>query len=90
MGGAAGIAEMLIQSHGGVIHLLPALPAKWNNGTAKGLKARGGFELDFEWKNGKIKRGTIKGIPGTTGKLKVNGQESAFTIPASGSFKIKS
>ena len=88
MGGAAGITEMLIQSHGGVIHLLPALPANWSNGSIKGLKARGGFELDFEWENGKIRRGFIKGIPGNSGRLKMNGKEYDFTISASGEFAL--
>jgi alpha-L-fucosidase 2 len=70
-GGAAGIAEMLVRCVAGEIVLLPALPAAWPTGVVRGLRARGGFELDVAWRGGALERAELRGKPGGVAKVRL-------------------
>lgn len=69
-GGTSGMTEMLLQSHNGELHLLPAIPEEWKQGSVEGLRARGGFEVGITWVNKKITSGSIKSINGETCTLR--------------------
>ena len=72
-GCCAGIAEMLLQSHAGFMHLLPALPKAWAEGKVKGLRSRGGFEVtDLQWKDGKVVSLKVKSTLGGNLRLRSN------------------
>ena len=88
-GGTAGVCEMLIQSHDGVIELLPALPKAWSEGSVSGLCARGGFEVSFEWKGGYVRKCSIKARKNSTVTLFYNGQQKTVKLKAGQTQSIK-
>ena len=91
-GGTAGVAEMLLQSHLGHVQLLPALPAAWQSGYVKGLKARGNFTVDIKWEDGKIVYARLlsgSGIPcrlWSAIKLKTKNTSSVMRLQETGYF----
>jgi alpha-L-fucosidase 2 len=93
-GAAAGVAEMLMQSHvrdaegRPVIHLLPALPKAWREGSFKGLRARGGFVVDAEWKEGKRVKAVLYSKAGGSARLKVGDREEVVTVKPGGRWRL--
>jgi alpha-L-fucosidase 2 len=86
-GGTAGIAEMLVQSHDGVLHILPALPHVWKDGEVKGLVARGGFEVDIRWKDRRVTSLKIKSKLGGNCRIRIHNAVTSvgkFTLTKAG------
>jgi len=87
-GGAAGIAEMIVQSHEGYLDILPALPAALPFGAIKGLCARGAFELDINWDNGALKGVNIKSNAGGPCKVVYKNRRISFDTKVGGVYKL--
>jgi alpha-L-fucosidase 2 len=81
-GGCSGVAEMLLQSHLGEVHLLPALPKAWATGSVKGLCARGGFEVAIAWRDEKLSEATILSRLGNPCKLRLGEKVIELKIEA--------
>jgi len=86
-GYAAAVNEMVAQSHMGYAHLLPALPKEWSEGEVKGMKLRGGYEIDMTWQDGAVRQAVIRNIANPDGKLRVlhKGRKTELEITPGGS-----
>lgn len=89
-GFTAGVAEMLLQSHDGTIHVLPALPSVWPKGSVHGLVARGGFELDITWTEQKLASVLVRSTWGTKAIVRYGSQRAEVTLKPHGSVKLNS
>lgn len=87
-GATAGIAEMLLQSHDGTVRLLPALPSAWSEGRVTGLRARNGFEVDINWKEGKLTAAALRSKLGGTCRLAYGSRVVELETRAGGSYNL--
>jgi alpha-L-fucosidase 2 len=87
-GGAAGILEMILQSWGGEIHLLPALPAAWSRGRVRGIRARGGVVADLAWDQGRLVSASFNGPKGSELKLRYGGAVHRLKLAENGTGRL--
>ncbi|SDY92752.1 alpha-L-fucosidase 2 [Evansella caseinilytica] len=88
-GGTAGIAEMIVQSHLDDIHLLPAVPKKWGKGSVKGLRAKGGFEVNIQWENNQLVSAEIYSYKGQPCTVRTNSPVKVTSQNALAPVKVK-
>jgi alpha-L-fucosidase 2 len=87
-GATAAVCEMLLQSQTGEIQLLPALPTNWPTGSVNGLRARGGFEVDETWQDGKLSSATIHSATGGTAQVRCGTKTAEFDVPPGKAIKV--
>jgi alpha-L-fucosidase 2 len=88
LGLTSGIEEMVLHSHAGEIVLLPALPRAWDSGSVRGLRARGGFEVDIEWKGGRLEKAVVRSLLGNECKIRFNGRSVKFATRPGESYAL--
>ncbi len=87
-GATAGIAEMLVQSHMGELYLLPALPAAWAEGSVRGLRTRGAFEVDIVWSGGAMTKAAIRSLEGGECKVRYGGKTVTLQTEKGGEYVL--
>jgi len=89
-GAVSGVCEMLLQSHAGDLHLLPALPSAWPSGSVRGLRARGGFEVEMAWQGGRLTRAAVFSHVGGPCAVRLGEQVVALETQAGKTYALDS
>jgi alpha-L-fucosidase 2 len=89
LGGATGIMEMLLQSWGGEIRILPSLPSAWDHGEVRGIRAKGGLSLDLAWRNGRLSGLVVTGQPGSSHRLRYRERVWNAKLDDRGTYRLR-